>query len=187
MAGPRALQPGVTYHVYNRGNNRGTVFFSPAHYRLFLGLLARHVTPAVDTLAYCLIPNHFHLLVRVRAESPLHPDPASASQGFSRLFNAYTKSVNASEGRTGSLFAKPFRRLPVTRNAHLFQLVIYIHRNPQRHHFARDYRQWVYSSYSALVASAPTRLCRDEVLSWYGCVSRFIDAHDEMVPGFDEP
>ncbi len=63
------LEPGIFYHLYNRGNNRETLFRYDENYRYFLALYARYAEPAFDTYAYCLLPNHFHLLVRVRSES----------------------------------------------------------------------------------------------------------------------
>ena len=70
--------------------------------------------------------------------------PKRASQQFGNLFNAYAKAINRAYGRTGSLFQHPFGRVPVTSDAYLVQLVAYIHRNPQRHGFVDDFRDWPY-------------------------------------------
>jgi len=167
MTGPPALQFGQFYHIYNRGTNGQDLFYEDRNYRHFLRLYAHHVWPVVDTYAYCLLRNHFHLLVRVRTVeeqeerhravgdgSPFRPlDP---SRQFGHLFNAYAKAINRAYGRTGSLFQHPFGRVPVASQAYFQCLVAYIHRNPLKHGFATDPSEWPYSSYRALLSSQPT-------------------------------
>lgn len=62
------LQPGRFYHVLNRGNNRENLFVEKRNYRYFLQLYAQFLSPIADTYAYCLMPNHFHLLIRVKPQ-----------------------------------------------------------------------------------------------------------------------
>ncbi len=62
-------------------------------------------------------------------------------------------------------------------------LITYIHRNPQRHGFVADFRDWTWSSYKAILSSKPTKIQRDEVLAWYNGRSQFVDAH---LTGVDE-
>ena len=66
MANPKPLEYGAYYQIYNRGIDRGRIFFEERNYRHFLRLYGRHVTPIADTFAYCLLPNHFHFLVRIK-------------------------------------------------------------------------------------------------------------------------
>jgi putative transposase len=60
------LCPGVFYHIYNRGNNRENIFREERNYAYFLQLYTRHIAPIAETYAYCLLKNHFHLLIRVK-------------------------------------------------------------------------------------------------------------------------
>jgi len=60
------LQPGQYYHIYNRGVNRTNIFVEERNYVYFLKLYAKHISPVAETFAYCLLRNHFHLLVRIR-------------------------------------------------------------------------------------------------------------------------
>ena len=99
------------------------------------------------------------------------------SQYFSNLFNAYTKAFNRACGRSGSLFQRPFGRVPVTSNAYLSHLVLYMHHNPQKHGLVDDFRDWPYSSYQAHLSQKATRLDRDEVLAWFDGVEGFKMAH----------
>ena len=66
MTSPTPLEYDQTYHIYDRGNNRQDIFLEDRNYRYFLQLYARYVEPVADTYAYCLLRNHFHLLVRIR-------------------------------------------------------------------------------------------------------------------------
>jgi len=181
------LHPGVYYHIYNRGNNRENLFHEERNYRHFLRLYACHVHPVSDTFAYCLMPNHFHLLVRIRETPRTQTSQVSetcevltsrqASQPFSNFFNAYTKAVNKAYGRTGSLFEERFGRIPVTSDRYFAQLVFYIHFNPQKHGFVSDFRDWPWSSYPAFRAGSETRLDRDTVLAWFGNAAEFEAFH----------
>ena len=109
---PMSLQPGVIYHIYNRGVNGETIFKEKRNYEHFINLYVKHIQPVVDTYAFCLLPNHFHLLVEIKNLTGLEDLSGfkSASQAFSNLFNAYAKAINKAYGRTGPLFERPFKR-----------------------------------------------------------------------------
>jgi len=186
------LQPDCYYHIYNRGNNHGDLFLEERNYRYFMELYVRHVYCVADTYAYCLLKNHFHLLVRVRTEEEYmktfqvfetwkvsrgQVPKYNPSRRFSNLFNAYTKAINKAYGRTGSLFEKNFKRIHVTKDAHFCHLIRYIHFNPQKHDFVEDFRDWPWSSYHALRGNGVTRLRRGVVISWFGGIRSFEEFH----------
>ncbi len=174
MAATTPLQNGTYYHIYNRGNNRENLFVEARNYTYFLKRYAHYITPVADTFAYCLLRNHFHLLVRIHTQI----DPAAApGQAFSNLFNAYARAFNRTYNRTGALFQRPFGRIAVTAERYFAQLVIYIHRNPQKHGFVTDFRTWPYSSYHTLLSHKPSRLQRDTVLEWFHGPEACITAH----------
>ncbi len=79
MTSPSPLQPDTYYHVYNRGTNRENIFFEERNYAHFLKLYAHHIEPVAETFAYCLLRNHFHLLIRVKNEEEIDP------KGFQNL------------------------------------------------------------------------------------------------------
>jgi putative transposase len=176
------------YHIYNRGNSRENLFRCDDNYRYFLRLYAYHIEPVAETFAYCLMPNHFHLLIRTRKPdlTGLEKPVRSPSQAFSNLFNAYTKAVNEAYGRSGALFERPFHRIPVTSEAYFARLVVYIHQNPQVHGFVDDLIEWRYSSYAALLSTKPTRIARDTVLEWLGGISNVVHAHRQQVEWPDD-
>jgi REP element-mobilizing transposase RayT len=174
------LRRGGYYHIYNRGNNRENLFREERNYVYFFDLYVKHVVPVVETYAYCLMRNHFHLLVRITEGS----DPIEPSRRFSNMFNAYARSFNRAYSRTGALFQRPFGRIEVTGERHFTALVTYIHRNPAKHGFVADFRDWPYSSYHTLISTRPTRVRRDIVITWFGGVDDFVAAH-AGVPTFD--
>lgn len=170
---PEPLIPGEYYHIYNRGNNRENIFHTTQNYTYFLTLYARYGAPPIETYAYCLLKNHFHLLVKIRPEAAV----ANPSQIFSNFFNAYARSFNNAYHRTGALFQRPFGRIRVTSDAYFTQLVKYLHHNPQKHGFVSDFRDWPYSSYHVLLTHQPTFLQRATVLEWFGGRQRFVEGH----------
>ena len=192
MTSPAPLEHGQYYHIYNRGNNRETIFVEDRNYRYFLKLYAKHTEPVADTYAYCLLRNHFHFLVRIKtveeqqktlrvSETPRISSTLRPSQQFSNLFNAYAKAINKTYGRTGSLFQNPFGRVAVISDAHFVDLIAYIHQNPQKHGFVEDFRAWLYSSYHACLSRKPTRLMREEVLDWFDGSTAFQAFHRQAV------
>jgi putative transposase len=190
MPKPPPLQPGRYYHICNRGNNRENIFLEERNYPYFLKLYAHYVELVADTFAYCLLRNHFHLLVRIKAPEEQEETRRvsetlrvckDASQQFGDFFNAYAKAINKAYGRTGSLFQHPFGRIEVTSDAYFVQLVTYIHQNPQKHGFVTDFRDWSYSSYHTLLVAKPTRLKRDEVLAWFGGIDNLAAVHRQEV------
>ena len=115
------FEENLTYHIYNQGNNKQTVFFKPENYIYFIGKMREYVLPYGDILSYCLMPNHFHILLRVNhvklkvGESESESDGVTQSHPVTtkeRLLNdsiaimlrSYTRAINKQEKRTGSLF-----------------------------------------------------------------------------------
>lgn len=184
------LLPGNFYHIYNRGINAEIIFKKDTHYQLFLNKYIKHVWPYVDTFAYCLMSNHFHLLVRIKTEeeiinSSLQQYPMKKnefydkfiSRQFSHLFNGYTQVINNECKRTGGLFESPYRRIEVSNHRYFTQLIGYIHQNPQKHGFVSDFREYHYSSYQSHLFNKATKLKRDEVLSWFGGKEDYLKFH----------
>lgn len=154
------LIPGKFYHIYNRGNNRATVFFEERNYEYFLRLYEQHINPVATTYAYCLMKNHFHILVRIKTEeervaysrgklseiSELKP----AWRHFNNFFIAFAKGMNKAYDRSGSMMEKPYRRKLIDSDYYFLKLITYIHLNPQKHRQIADYRYWPWSSYQEL-------------------------------------
>ena len=134
------LQTGNFYHVYNRGNNHQTVFFDHENYVYFLRLVKEHlITNAVDIVAYCLMPNHYHFLVYLRDET--------LSDAMKSLSLSYTKAINKRFNRCGALFQGRFQSIHIAQTNYLVNLLHYIHLNPVKAGLVQQSEEWEFSSY----------------------------------------
>jgi hypothetical protein len=86
-------------------------------------------------------------------------------------------AINKKYSRTGSLFEHPFHRITVDNEAYCARLVAYIHRNPSKHGFVEDFREWTFSSYHATLSQTKSNVMRDEVIGWFGSRVEFESAH----------
>ena len=130
--------------------------------------------------------NHFHAVVYIKEQINLtgleKKKPKDPSQYFSNFFNAYSRGLNIATQRTGALFERPFKRIPIDNENYLMRLVVYIHQNPQKHGFVIDFKDWNFSSYNSIIGNNPTRLQRDKVLQLFGSREDFIRIHQEIQP-----
>jgi putative transposase len=103
------------------------------------------------------------------------------SDKFSNFFNAYAKTINKAYGRTGSLFQHPFGRVPITSDRQFWHVVAYIHQNPQKHGFVKDFRDWKYSSYGMILNENPTVIKRAAVMKWFGTRDEYLSLHNQWI------
>lgn len=182
---------GNYYHIYNRGNNGIDVFLDNDSYYHFLRLYAKYVEPIAETFAWCLLKNHFHLLVRIKDKNEINenqltynttekPKVIDPSRQFSHLFNAYTQAINKRHNRTGSLFETTFERKLVTNEKYLQQLIFYIHNNPVHHGFVKQMTLYPWSSYDTVVSDKPTKLMRAEVIEIFNDLDNFVYFHNQQ-------
>lgn len=180
------IEPDKFYHIWNRGNNRENLFYTSANYEYFLRHYAEFLDPVAETYAFCLLPNHFHLLIRTKAFAPsIEVSPSGetskkvnpVSLAFQRLFTTYSQAINIQQHRTGSLFQKPFKRLEVKSVKQLANLVHYIHTNPQRHGIIDDFRHYPWSSYERIIIARPSKLKKEEVLAWFKNKENYLNYH----------
>ena len=161
------------YHIYNRAVGEEKLFRNDDNYLYFLQKYHQYLGDKVDTLAYCLIPNHFHFLVKVK--SSIGNDLLVKS--FSDFQNSYSKSFNKAFNRHGALFQRKFKRKKVDAEDYLSRLIIYIHLNPVKHQIARNHSDWKYSSFGSYLSQKPSKLNRELVLEWFDGLEGFKDFH----------
>lgn len=174
-----ALQQDRSYHIYNRGINGTNIFASDRNKVYFLQLYKMYVSQHVTTFAYCLLGNHFHIALRLNSE------PKVVTQGFSNLFNAYAKAFNIDQNRTGSLFEKHFKRIELTSEKYLQQLIIYIHLNPEVH-FGLDHKEFKFSSYKSFLSDDLNIVNREETLALFQDKDNYIKMHNSIAPKVNE-
>ena len=139
---PRLHVPGGLYHIISRGNDRQALFRDAADYRAYLKRLeaglARH---DLRCYAYCLMPNHVHLLVE--------PGSTPVSRLMQGVQGAYAQHLNRRYRRTGHRFQGRFRAILCEREGYLLELVRYLHLNPVRAGLCRTPEGWPWSSHRA--------------------------------------
>ncbi len=129
-------------HAYTRGNNRAPVCFDEWDYGALLRILARTVDGfGWRCHAYCLMPNHYHLLLEVSQER--------LSRGMRHLNGSFASRTNIRYDRTGHVFEGPYHVELVESDEHLRELTRYIPLNPVRAHLVGSPEKWRYSSYRA--------------------------------------
>ena len=159
------------YHIYNRGINSEPIFLSNDNKLYFLKLFSKHMIGKVAIYAYCLMDNHFHIVIKVTEEEKI------VTQSLSNLFNSYAKAFNKQNDRTGSLFEKHFKRIEIQDENYLRNIIQYVHLNP-KNHLDLNYKTYKYSSFQALISDKETKLEREEVLSYFDSIDNFIYCHD---------
>jgi REP element-mobilizing transposase RayT len=169
------FRAGEYYHLYNRGNSSQLIFFEQENYLYFLRQLRKHLIPeTVDAIAYCLMPNHYHLLVYLRAEE--------LSRRMQPFVLSYTKARNKRYGRSGSLFQDPFKAIHVDREEYLVHLSRYIHLNPVEAGLVKRPEDWEFSSYREYVGLRNGTLpAPDVVLAQFASAQAYRDFVESYV------
>lgn len=196
------LIPGEAYHIYNRANGSENLFREPDNYRYFMTKLVERTHPVLKILAWCLMPNHFHLLIRLKDEGTImqynkdQDGTQSISStiknlsmenqaGFivhrqlSKLMIGYAKAYNKKYKRRGSLLQQNTKRKLIDNEAYLRRVCLYIHFNPVHHGFVKHPEHWYYSSYEDYIYDYTSFIEKTELLSSFGGRSSFKDAHHQ--------
>ena len=170
------------YHLYNRGAHRLSLFREPDNY-LFVLRKAKHYCGmlALAPIAYCLMPNHYHFLIRQDGEQKAGLLPQ-------RVFNSYSKAYNKRYEHSGTLFEGNYRVVQVETDAHLLHLCRYIHANPVTHGVVEDVADWPYSNYLEWVGERTgTLVDRDFVRTHFSCAQVYRDYVAEYIATRQRP
>jgi len=165
------------YHIYNRGNNYEKIFFEEMNYHFFLKKYEHYISDYADTLSYCLLNNHFHLVIKTK-NNPIAPQKILSEQ-FRKFFISYTMAVNKRYKRSRNLLLRNFKRKKVDTESYLKKLIYYVHFNPAKHGITENYQEYKYSSYKALISEGKTKLAKDFVLNdIFNGRTEFIEYHE---------
>ena len=136
----RTLIGGLCYHVINRGNGRARVFHGAADYREFVKLMAAACDRLpLRLLAYCLMPNHVHLVLWPREDGEV-------SRWMQWLMTAQVRRHHRRHGSDGHLWQGRFKAFPIQRDEHLLTVLRYVERNPLRAKLVARAEDWPWSS-----------------------------------------
>lgn len=173
--------PHHIYHIYNynQGNNRQKIFLNSSDYLIFLSLYNKLILPYSETLAWCLMPNHFHFMIytddrctRLIKQGGLTLDPVT--NGFRKLLSNYARIFNKNYKRSGSLFRQKTKSIclselqiesksTITIKDYYINCFYYIHQNPLRANLVKKPEEWVFSSYLDYAGMRNGKICNKEL------------------------
>ncbi len=173
------LKPQEIYHVYNHGNNRQRLFYEQENYLFFQFKLKQYLSPYCDILAYCLMPNHFHLLIHGNDNTIIpfmknrdqtnHADAnpyvfmTCFAHGMKMLLSSYAKAINKRHQRSGSLFRQNTKSKCTSSDDFTLDYSLwcfrYIHNNPLMAGLVDTPDAWPFSSYHEYLGTSPDPIC----------------------------
>jgi putative transposase len=190
------------YHIYNHANGKENLFGCEENYQYFLHQWAKYIEPIANTYAYCLMPNHIHILISIKLEKEVSEHfgftddkPFGKFQTFQKLiskqfanfFSSYTQAFNKMYQRKGSLFIPNFKRKEITSEDQLLTLICYIHRNPIHHGFCKNFIDWKHSSYTTFLSEKDTKIQREFVINKFDDLENYIACHEQQVEKIENP
>ncbi len=177
---------GEYYHVYNRGNEKKDIFLDESDYEFFLLKLKQNLFPnefknhrtppmpdkSFSLISYCLMPNHFHLLVKQNRNIPV-------TKLLARVCTSYVMYFNKKYKRIGGLFQDQYKMVLVDDNNYLVWLSAYIHQNPKVAGLTEELKDYQWSSYREYI-NGHTVICDTEVISsQFKSIQQYTDFVDE--------
>jgi REP element-mobilizing transposase RayT len=209
MGSPReALIPDAYFHIFNHAVGHDNLFKDEENYYYFLEKISEWILPFCQLYSYCLMPNHFHLLLKVKDRKELEllwedkikrkmmktskvpPEGVVNPFGgilekliteqFSHCFNSYAQAYNNKYSRSGSLLKESFQRKRIDSLEYMIKVICYIHNNPVAHGFTEQPEEWKYSSYNALFSKKPTKIERNEVIKLFDSIDNLRYVHRQL-------
>ena len=187
------IEADTFYHIYNRGINSCEIFKNQENRVFFLSKFTHYLGEVCEVYAYCLMPNHFHFIVKIKPgellkafgekntkssiekEYGLHALSNIFSKQMGKFISCYTQSYNKANNRHGALLESPFKRLKINSEEYLKNLIVYIHLNPSD--LKENYADFRFSSYMATLSKNKTNVKRDEVIKIFENLENFIYSH----------
>jgi len=162
------MLPETFYHVFNRGINKQVIYFKRENYLFFLEKIKKHLLMHIDLIAYCLMPNHFHLLAYSKPEMI----PKEFSKNLRIMLSSYTRAINNQENRVGSLFQQhtkikrleeshpiQIRNKKIIQDDYVITCFNYIHLNPLKAHLVQKMQDWEMSSFREYAGFRKNTFC----------------------------
>lgn len=145
------FEPDAFYHVFNQGNDRQRIFHNRENYLYFIKKVKRELAMHCHIIAYCLMPNHYHLLIMTPENNELVQSGFGRMQVLTRkigtLQSSYTRALNKQNKSSGSVFRQKAKAKILETPDYQFACFHYIHQNPLRSGFVKHLKDWEFSSY----------------------------------------
>ena len=185
------------YHIYNHASGEKDLFCEQQDFFVFTEKFERYFSNIFDIIAYCLMPNHFHFVVKVKGEEfireSIHKDADSVAKEkylqeiidlnaliedqYRRLFSGYSMVYNHKYKTSGQLFLNRHKRIYIDADSRLEYSVCYVHHNPIHHKFRKNYGEWQYCSYQKYLNSDDPNYGD---LSRFGGLDLFLTIHQDF-------
>lgn len=198
----KSFSQGECYHLYNRGTGKIRIFETPEDYDFFLARLGEYLRPderrrapsassagryerkafapgAFSVVCFCLMPNHYHLVVRQNTD-------VSISDLMLRLITGYSKYFNKKHERVGSLFQDQFKAVRVESNEQLLWLSAYVHHNAKLAGLVQESEEYLHSSYAQYVRAEPGLCDTGLVVEQFSDCTRYREFVEEAFESLKE-
>ena len=187
------IEPDRTYHIYNRGVNRCKIFAKKSNYFRFTEKMFQYLPSFCTTIAWCFMSNHYHIMIKTKTKQALiksnfikkedsEDDVIELiKQSYSNMLNGYVRYFNLQQSRSGPLFDSRIKKVPVITQEQFEYLIIYIHNNPVHHGYTNSPGEYRWSSYNYYINYWKSRPFHKEVVSNFGGIDAFIDAHKRNI------
>ena len=170
------------YHVYNRGNNKQLIFIDNNDYIFFLKKIRKEILFEVDILAWCLMPNHFHLMIYTSLEENLD----DFNFKFGNMLSSFTQTMNLKYHKTGSLFQQKTKFKLIDKENYPIICFNYIHQNPFHSKLVRKLEDYSYSSLKDYLGLRNGTLCNKklayELLDLPECNEKLLKSTYDSIP-----
>ncbi|NOZ33693.1 MAG: transposase [Chlorobi bacterium] len=155
------------YHIYNTGNQYQKIFFSHENYLFFIQKIRKYLMPVSDILAWCLMPNHFHIMIAandrtIKQAEKRKQEASQFSENLRLLLSQYSQAINKQENLSGSLFRQNTKSkclYQVNTNKYAVTCFHYIHRNPFEAKLVSKVSDWQFSSFKDHAGLRTGSLC----------------------------
>lgn len=170
--------PGCVYHLYNRGNNKQTIFFISENYQFFLQKIKTQLSPVCEILCWCLMPNHFHLMIYATESSCVERNSFGGNPmqelayRIGIMLSSYSQAINKQNHTIGSLFQQKTKAKCIgcpedqsgNRKQYIVTCMKYIHQNPKKANLVQKLEDWDYSSFRGYVGMDIKLPCNQKLM-----------------------
>jgi putative transposase len=190
------LEHSYFYHIYNHSGSGKNIFQDNFDNIQFLIGMKKYLNEYMNIYAFCLMPNHFHVLVSIKRREEIDSSFGVVDSNakrkylkneidinqlledqFRRWFSSYALKYNYKYKDRGQLFLKRFKRIRISEEFKFEYMLCYIHHNPIHHKFRSNFKSWKYSSYNYYVKNIASLLNKSYVLERLGSIEVFIELH----------
>lgn len=163
------------YHIFNQGNNRQQIFHTREDYKKFISFIRDYIIPHADIVSWCLLPNHFHLMLVAKFDSGILVKSGnltldSLTNGVRKLISGYSHYFNNKYKQSGALFRPKTKskdlsdeRLRLKAEDYYLNCFYYILQNPLRHGLVKDLAEWEFSAYRFYAGLRENDFCSKEI------------------------